>query len=44
MQAFGPNHKRGGWGQRIAWFVALWFGGVATVAVIAYAIRWAIMP
>lgn len=33
-----------GWGRRILWFIALWFAGVAVVAVIAYAIRWALMP
>jgi hypothetical protein len=31
------------WGNRIAWFIALWLAGVATVAVVAYAIRWALI-
>jgi len=26
--------------QRLAWFVALWAGGVAAVAAVAYLLRW----
>lgn len=31
-----------GWLRRLAWFVALWAGGVAAVAILAYAIRLAL--
>jgi hypothetical protein len=27
-------------GQRLAWFVALWAAGVATVGAVAYVLRW----
>jgi hypothetical protein len=30
----------GRWWKRIAWFVALWAAGVATLATFAYLIRW----
>lgn len=30
--------------KRLFWFVLLWTGGVATIAAIGLAIRWAIMP
>jgi hypothetical protein len=30
--------------QRLAWFVALWLGGVGTVAIIAYGLRLWIAP
>ena len=30
--------------QRLFWFGALWLGGVATVSIVAYGIRLAIMP
>ncbi len=33
-----------GWGRRLLWFVGLWVAGVAAVAAVAYALRWAIMP
>lgn len=26
--------------ERLAWFVALWLGGVAAVSLLAYAIKW----
>ena len=26
--------------QRLAWFAALWLGGVLAVGVLAYAIKW----
>lgn len=29
---------------RLLWFVGLWVAGVAVVATVAYAIRWALMP
>jgi cell division septal protein FtsQ len=29
---------------RLAWFLGLWLAGVAVVAAVAYAIRWAIAP
>jgi hypothetical protein len=28
--------------KRIAWFAVLWLAGVATMAAVAYVIRWAI--
>lgn len=34
--------RRGGLGRRLGWFAALWLAGVAAVAVVAYAIRWAL--
>jgi hypothetical protein len=30
--------------QRLAWFVALWLGGVGTVALVAYLLRLWIAP
>lgn len=33
-----------GLAYRLAWFVGLWIAGVAVVAAVAYAIRWALMP
>ena len=33
-----------GLASRLLWFAGLWIAGVAVVAVVAYAIRWAIMP
>lgn len=33
-----------GLGYRLLWFVGLWIAGVAVVAAVAYAIRWAIVP
>ncbi|MEA2916606.1 MAG: hypothetical protein QOJ15_8687 [Bradyrhizobium sp.] len=30
--------------QRLAWFVALWLGGVGTVAIIAFGLRLWIAP
>jgi Protein of unknown function (DUF2474) len=30
-----------GW-QRLLWFVAIWVGSVATLGVVAWAIRWAL--
>ena len=35
--------ERPKWGNRIAWFIALWLAGVAIVAIVAYAIRWALI-
>ena len=32
------------WLRRVGWFVALWVGGVALLAVVAYGIRLMIMP
>lgn len=29
---------------RLLWFIGLWIAGVAVVAAVAYAIRWALMP
>lgn len=26
--------------RRLAWFVALWLGGVVAVGILAYAIKW----
>lgn len=30
--------------RRLAWFVALWAGGVAVIGIVAWAIRLVIMP
>ena len=30
--------------KRLAWFVGLWLASVAALAVVAYAIRWLILP
>ena len=30
--------------QRLLWFAALWFGGVGTVAIVAYGLRLWIAP
>jgi hypothetical protein len=30
--------------RRVAWFVGLWVASVAALGVVAYAIRWAIIP
>lgn len=43
----GGNGRReaagaGSLGRRLAWFVALWFAGVAALGAIAYAIRLAL--
>jgi hypothetical protein len=27
------------WGKRLVWFVALWFGGLFAVAMVAYGLR-----
>ena len=36
-----PRQERpGGLARRLGWFVGLWAAGVATVAAVAYAIRW----
>lgn len=29
--------------KQLGWFVALWFAGVATVTIVGYGIRWAIL-
>lgn len=29
--------------KRLGWFVALWLAGVATVTLVGYGIRWAIL-
>ena len=39
-----PASSRDARWKRLAWFVGLWIAGVATVASIAYLIRWAILP
>jgi hypothetical protein len=31
-------------GQRLVWFIALWLGGVGTVAIIAFGLRLWIAP
>lgn len=36
------GERQTGLASRIAWFVALWAGGVAAVGVVAYAIRLAL--
>ncbi|WP_082640458.1 DUF2474 family protein [Aureimonas sp. N4] len=30
--------------RQLAWFVGLWVGSVATLAVVALAIRWVLVP
>jgi phage shock protein PspC (stress-responsive transcriptional regulator) len=30
--------------QRIGWFVLIWIASITALGIIAYAIRWAIMP
>jgi phage shock protein PspC (stress-responsive transcriptional regulator) len=30
--------------RRLLWFAAIWFASIAALSVVAYAIRWAIMP
>ncbi len=32
------------WLRRVAWFVAFWTASVLALAVVAYAIRWAVVP
>ncbi len=32
------------WLTRVGWFIAIWIGGVALLALVAYGIRLAIMP
>ena len=39
----GEGPPRATW-KRLAWFVALWAGGVLAVTAVGYAIRLAIMP
>lgn len=39
-----PSGPPPGIGRRLLWFVGLWIAGVAVVTVVAYAIRWAIVP
>ncbi|MFO1147988.1 MAG: DUF2474 domain-containing protein [Alsobacter sp.] len=33
-----------GWSRRIAWFLALWLGGVAAVSAVAFLIRAVLRP
>jgi hypothetical protein len=35
--------RRRDWARRLAWFLALWAGGVAALAVLAYALRHALL-
>jgi hypothetical protein len=39
-----PEQKPRPLAHRLAWFVALWLGGVGTVAIIAYGLRLWIAP
>jgi hypothetical protein len=39
-----PEKKPAPLARRLLWFVALWLGGVGTVAVVAYGIRLWIAP
>ncbi|MFP7569436.1 DUF2474 family protein [Marivita sp. S2033] len=32
------------WMRRVGWFVLIWVASVAALAVVAYAIRWAVIP
>lgn len=38
------QHERPSLPQRLLWFVALWLGGVGTVALMAYGLRLWIAP
>jgi hypothetical protein len=40
----GPKPKQTPLWQRLLWFAALWLGGVATVAIVAYGVRLWIAP
>lgn len=31
-------------GRRLLWFVALWAGGVASVALVGFALKWLLRP
>lgn len=33
-----------GTSKKLLWFIGLWAAGVATVSLVAYAIRWFLMP
>jgi phage shock protein PspC (stress-responsive transcriptional regulator) len=39
-----PEQKPAPLMRRLLWFVALWFGGVGTVTIVAYGIRLWIAP
>jgi hypothetical protein len=39
-----PDEKPGPLAHRLMWFAALWLGGVATVAIVSYALRLWIVP
>lgn len=47
MRADGQGSGRGGaggpgargWAKRIAWFVALWFAGIAVIGTVAWILR-----
>jgi hypothetical protein len=39
-----PAQKPAPLAQRLLWFVALWLGGVGTVAIVAYGLRLWIAP
>jgi hypothetical protein len=36
--------QRGSWRGRLVWFAALWCGGVASVALVSFALRLWIAP
>jgi cell division septal protein FtsQ len=38
-----PVDRAPGMVRRLLWFVALWVGGVAVVAAVAYLLRWVLM-
>jgi hypothetical protein len=40
----GHKQERAPLWQRLVWFAALWLGGVATVAIVAYGLRLWIAP
>lgn len=44
MRGPKPADRPPGLGYRLLWFAGLWIAGVAVVAAVAYAIRWAIVP
>ncbi|UWR23053.1 DUF2474 family protein [Sulfitobacter sp. S190] len=32
------------WTKRIGWFITIWLLSVGALAIVAYAIRWAVVP
>ncbi|HUF57116.1 MAG TPA: DUF2474 domain-containing protein [Thermohalobaculum sp.] len=38
------RRRREGLARRLGWFAGLWVAGVGTVAAVAYALRWWLVP